>query len=92
MQNCRLCKDRVADKSNSHLIPKFMCKRLFEDTKPRHTVSLSKNGIQTKIQDVPKENYILCSFCEKRFEKLETYFSRVFMEINSLQMQDAIMN
>lgn len=84
MQNCKLCKERVADKSNSHIIPKFMCKRLFEDTKPRHTISLSKDGRRAKIQDIPKEDYILCSFCEKRFEKLETYFSRVFLEINSL--------
>ena len=85
MQTCKLCRERIADKKNSHIIPKFMCKRLFEGTKPRYTVQISKDGIQTKLQDIPKEDYILCSWCEKRLEKLETYFSRVFIEVNSLQ-------
>lgn len=83
MQNCKLCKERIADKKKSHIIPKFMCKRLFEGTKPRHTVQLSKEGIQTKLQDVPKEDNILCSWCEKRLEKLETYISFVLIEVNS---------
>lgn len=85
MANCKLCKERIADKLNSHIIPKFMCKRLFENTSPRHNVQISKDGIQTKLQDIPKEDYILCSWCEKRLEKLETYFARVFVEVNSLQ-------
>ncbi|MCC9073278.1 hypothetical protein LNQ49_17000 [Flavobacterium sp. F-65] len=85
MKNCTLCQERIADKLNSHIIPKFMCKRLFENSNPRHSIQLSKDGKQFKLQDVPKENNIFCKQCENRFEKLETYFSRVLIEINSLQ-------
>ncbi|MBF0695376.1 MAG: hypothetical protein IR153_10010 [Flavobacterium sp.] len=85
MKNCTLCKERTADKLNSHIIPKFMCKRLFENTNPRHSVQISKDGKQSKLQDVPKENNVFCKKCETKFEKLETYFSRVLIEINSPQ-------
>lgn len=84
-KNCNLCKIEVANKPNSHIIPKFMSKRLFEKTKPRHTVQLNRNGKKIKLQDTPKENNIFCFNCEKRFSVLETYFSRVLIEINSLQ-------
>jgi hypothetical protein len=62
-----------------------MCKRLFEGSKPRYTVQLSKEGKQKKLQDTPKENNILCISCEKRLEILETYFSTIFRDLNGLQ-------
>ncbi|MBW1656211.1 hypothetical protein [Flavobacterium quisquiliarum] len=85
MQNCKLCKTQIADKRNSHIIPKFMCKRLFENANPRHSIQVSKDGIQTKLQDIPKENHIFCSRCENRLGKIESYFSKVFTDVNSLQ-------
>src|SRR5690606_26727093 len=84
IQKCKLCKDEVANKPNSHIIPKFMSKRLFESTKPRHTLQINRDGKQVILQDTPKENNILCHSCEKRFEVVETYFSRVLIDINSL--------
>lgn len=84
-KDCNLCKIEVANKPNSHIIPKFMSKRLFEFTKPRYTVQLNRNGKKVKLQDTPKENNILCFGCEKRFSVLETYFSRVLIDINSLK-------
>jgi len=62
-----------------------MCKRLFEGSKPRYTVQLSKEGKQKKLQDTPKENNILCISCEKRLEILENYFSTIFRDLNGLQ-------
>ena len=62
-----------------------MSRRLIEKTKPRHTVQLNRNGKKIKLQDTTKENNIFCFNCEKRFSVLETYFSRVLIEINSLQ-------
>lgn len=82
---CKLCVTNPADKLNSHIIPKFMSKRLFENTKPRHTISILRNAKPKKIQDTPKENNLLCTSCEKRIEILETYFSRILIDINSLQ-------
>lgn len=80
---CKLCLNNIADKENSHIIPKFMCKSLFEDTNPRHALSINKFGKGRKIQDTPKENNILCSGCEHRIEIIETIFSKFFYEVHS---------
>lgn len=61
-----------------------MSKRLFEGTKPKHTVLITKEGKQKKLQDSPKESNILCKDCEKRIEIVETYFAKVFIDLNSL--------
>ena len=76
MKICPLCKINQADNKNSHIIPKFLGKPLFEKIKPRHTLQLNKKGKARKIQDIPKEDNLICKSCEKRFEVLETYFSR----------------
>lgn len=83
MPNCKLCQNREADKPNSHIIPKFLAKRLFEFTKPRHTLSINRKGESRKIQDTPKENFILCKICEKRLEYLETLISKKVTSINN---------
>lgn len=83
MQKCNLCLINQADKLNSHIIPKFLSKRIFEHTKPRYTLAMRKTGKTFKIQDTPKEDNILCKECEKRFEIIETLFSRNFNSINN---------
>ena len=80
---CKLCKTRQADKKNSHIIPKFLCSGLFESTKPRHSLMISKNGAGRKIQDTPKEDNILCVYCEKRIEIIETHFARIIKDIHN---------
>ncbi|PKH49345.1 hypothetical protein CXF68_00975 [Tenacibaculum sp. Bg11-29] len=83
MQKCKLCLTKNADKKNSHIIPKFMGKRLFESTNPRYGVKIDVNGKSKKIQDSPKEDYIFCSDCEERFAKLEHYFSLKLKSIHN---------
>ena len=80
---CKLCLERPADQKSSHIIPKFMCKGLFEETKPRHALSVTRDGKSRKIQDIFKEDYILCNHCEKRIGILETHFARIIEEIHS---------
>jgi hypothetical protein len=60
-----------------------MCKGLFEATEPRHALSIDRFGKERKIQDTPKEDFILCKTCEKGIEILETYFARAIEQINS---------
>ncbi len=76
MKTCPLCHNNPADKKNSHIIPKFLGKPLFERTKHRHSLQVDKKGKTKKIQDIPKEDFLICEICEKRFEVLETYFSK----------------
>lgn len=83
MQICNLCQINKADKLKSHIIPKFLSKRIFEHTKPRYTLAMRKTGKAFKIQDTPKEDNILCEECERRFEFIETLFSRKITSINN---------
>lgn len=83
LPECNLCKTNPANKKNSHIIPKFLCKGLFEFTKPRHSIIIGKNGRGRKIQDTPKEDNILCDLCEKRIEIIETHFAGIIKNINN---------
>lgn len=85
MPKCKLCIKDEADKKNSHIIPKFMGKRLFEMSQPRHSLRINIQGKFDKIQDTPKEDYIFCSRCEKRFARLEHYFSIKLTSINNYE-------
>ena len=75
MPKCKLCLKVEADKRNSHIIPKFMGKRLFENSQPKYGVRIDINGKYDKVQNTPKEDYIFCTRCEERFARLEHYFS-----------------
>lgn len=72
---CSLCMSRHADQQNSHIIPKFFNEGLFYRTKPRHTLLVSRDKSRIKVQDTFKEDFLLCSECEKGFSVLETYCS-----------------
>jgi hypothetical protein len=60
-----------------------MCKGLFEATEPRHALSINRQGKGRKVQDTPKEDFILCTTCERRIEVLETHFARAIEEIHN---------
>jgi hypothetical protein len=79
---CKLCQQHPADKKNSHIIPKFLAKGLYDLTSPRHSLMLQKQDAKwRKMQDTPKEDHIFCTACEKRFGVIETYFSNRFSEL-----------
>lgn len=81
MNKCPFCNINSADKKNSHIIPKFLGKPLFQKTKPRHTIQIDKKGKSRKIQDIPKQDFLVCSTCEKRLEIIETYFAKKLITI-----------
>jgi len=82
---CLLCKDRQATQKNSHLIPKFFGQGLFYGTTPRHGISIEKTGKQRKIQDIIKEDYLLCPECEKGISIFESYSVLRLERFNNLR-------
>jgi hypothetical protein len=77
--NCLLCLNKKATKTNSHIASKFLGKSILGKNGPRqgYVLDSSKPHLKPrKMQDSPKENYILCPECENYFEHLETYVSR----------------
>jgi hypothetical protein len=70
---CLLCERNKSTQQNSHIIPKFFGKGLFYGTNPRHSLSIDKTGKKEKVQDIIKEDYLLCPECEKGLSIFETY-------------------
>lgn len=74
---CLLCRNKAATKTNSHILPKFISTGfLGAKGAPRKGFVLNgKNELSAnpkKVQDSPKEDYILCDECEAYFGLLET--------------------
>lgn len=82
---CLLCKTNKSTQKNSHIIPKFFGCGLFYDTNPRHSIKLNKTGKTEKVQDILKEDYLLCPECEKGFSIFETYCSFRMDRFNDLR-------
>ncbi|WP_299432025.1 hypothetical protein [uncultured Maribacter sp.] len=59
-----------------------MGKPLFKNIKPGNIFQVNKSGKTRKIQDIPKQDFLICTVCEKRMEILETYFAKKLVSIN----------
>jgi hypothetical protein len=73
---CLLCWINPAVQKNSHILPRFLKKVIYHNNPKKHAILYRSNNTQIPVQDIPKEDYILCPICEKRFASLETYISR----------------
>jgi len=71
---CLLCKINAAQKTNSHIFPKFLSKKfLGKNRKGFQISSTAPIGAPPRIvQDSPKDDHIFCSTCEEYFAVLET--------------------
>jgi len=75
---CKLCRRNPANQKNSHIIPKFFKKRLFPNVGKKHILLLFRGGKTYKYQDIPKEDHLICSYCENRIGIIETYCTNHF--------------
>lgn len=72
---CLLCSTNNATQKNSHIISKLLGKGLFGTKRKAFVMSSDKMDRKPRIvQDIPKEDFILCPSCEKYFGFLESYF------------------
>lgn len=83
MPNCKLCLENEADQTNSHIISKFLSKRLYDKIGHKRLIEISKKGNTKFQQDTAKESFILCKGCERRIGLLETIMSKVVISINN---------
>lgn len=70
---CLLCEKNNSNQKNSHIIPKSFGNGLYYGINPRHSLAINKSGKKSKVQDIPKEDYLFCEKCEKGFSIFETY-------------------
>ena len=80
---CLLCHTRYAAKKNSHIFPKFWVKGILGSDNQRegYNVSSAAGKLGQKIQDSPKEDYILCTECEELFSVAERYVANSFYNL-----------
>lgn len=80
--NCNLCLTNIADKKNSHILPRFMGVSMLKtegNKRKLFTIGVDTDfNYPTHVQDTPKEDYILCSDCEKRIGVWEREFATLF--------------
>ncbi len=79
MDYCKLCKTEIANQENSHIIPKFFRKRI--SSLPYKLMLATLDGETTLEQDIPKQSFILCSICEKKFNVQETDFANLIVKL-----------
>lgn len=91
-KKCALCLVEEADKKNSHIIPKFLGKSLFHKLPYKHTIAITSDLKSRKMQDIPKEDHLLCSYCERRLSVIETIFARYIDQIHSYKANKAVID
>ncbi len=77
MKYCGLCRTNQADKTNSHIFPRFLCQSLLDNGTFNRAITIIEDSEKPVYdQDSPKEDYILCSQCESLLDrKYENYFA-----------------
>ena len=80
---CKLCGNEKELCKQSHVIPNFMYKELFDDKNCMYTISGKKNGARkTKVHQTGEfDKYILCKDCDNnKLGKLERYASLILYD------------
>lgn len=76
---CKLCQQNEATQTNSHIFPRFFKKNYLKTNKGFFYYDIPKQKVDKKVQDLPKEDYILCPECESRFQTLE-HFASLYLD------------
>lgn len=86
--NCLMCLRNKATKKNSHIIPKFLGIKMLDVGNNRrrgHSISTgkTKNGklFGEFVQDIPKEDFLVCPTCETKLSIVETCCAPVLKSI-----------
>lgn len=85
---CLLCSERPSTQKKSHIIPKHFGQGIFHGTNPRHGIAITIDGKEKKVQDIIKQDFILCPYCEKGLSVIETYCILRLNKFNDLRYFD----
>lgn len=85
-KTCPLCGEKFIPNEESHIVPKFVFKRIMNNSPSRFM--RNPNEPNVRLQDGTKM-YLLCGKCEDRFSKLETKFAnKVFHPYKNGKLKD----
>ena len=79
MQECKLC-GNVATLRNSHVIPEFYYKPIYDKDKKRFYAISSDEEKRPEHHQKGLREKLLCDSCERKLNKWETYFANLLFE------------
>lgn len=82
---CKLCL-KEGKLQNSHIIPEFFYKPLYDEKHRFHVLSNMKAKRNTRLQKGAREK-LLCKDCENKFSFFERYVSHVFNGIKPIESE-----
>lgn len=77
---CSLCYTNDADQKNSHIISKFLGIDMLGEKSNRAGYIVRSDSKPQKVQDLPKEDFVFCQSCERKFNTIETVASRALLK------------
>lgn len=80
MKICCLCELNEANKKNSHVLSKFFGINILGNRTDRLGFVNRPNKKKQKIQDLPKEDNLLCEVCESKISTIETHASKTLVK------------
>lgn len=84
---CRLCETNSANQRKSHIISKFLGIGLFGEKSNRSAYMNRISSRPQKIQDLPKEDFLFCASCEKKFASIESIAAKHLSKKNETELQ-----
>lgn len=85
---CKLCNTNNADKKNSHIISKFLGIDMFGEKSNRLGYLNSLKSKPQKIQDLPKEDFLYCESCERKFNTIETIIAKALIKTTKEEFEN----
>lgn len=82
---CKLCDTEDANQSNSHVVSKFLGIEILGDKQKRTGFSHTSKTVPRPVQDLPKEDFIYCENCEKKFGSVETIIASALKKNTTTQ-------
>ena len=89
---CALCK-KTADLQNSHIIPEFFYKLVYDKQPKRFRVMSANPAEPDRFEQKGLREYLLCRDCEQKLNRWETYAKTAFVDgrgIGVVHQADAV--
>jgi hypothetical protein len=82
---CKLCQ-KPAELQDSHIIPEFFCKLIYDSNPRRFRVISADPSVPVQYEQKGLREPLLCNSCEGKFGRWEDYAKRTFVDGKNIQI------
>ena len=83
---CALCR-KNEELQNSHIIPEFYYKMVYDQVPRRFRVVSTESIVPDRYEQKGLREKLLCKNCELKFSRLENYAKRSFFDSQGVQVR-----